>query len=203
MQIEHWIGKKWGMHDVEMCFEILPYVCPSRTLKLQKCQILSFRWDMREHVLTEFKCITPDWKLVQVCVILIENSGRSVWYWPHCFWHPLHPLTYIKWWTLLLAPSVCRQQLLTCTLCSYGSGDSEAHKSCRRTDKHTNNFEVCKIHYYPLHTTERECEFGLAYGSEGRVSGVLCETFEWALEPGSRARWKCVVSNQPGSDPEA
>ena len=38
------------------------------------------------------------------------------------------------------------------------------------------------------HTTEQESEFGLAYGSEGRVTVVQCDTFKWALEPGPRAR---------------
>ena len=33
-----------------------------------------------------------------------------------------------------------------------------------------------------------ESEFRLAYGSEGGVTVVLCDTFEWALEPGPRAR---------------
>ena len=38
------------------------------------------------------------------------------------------------------------------------------------------------------HIAQQESEFGLAYGSEGRVTVVLCDTFEWALEPRSRAR---------------
>ena len=38
------------------------------------------------------------------------------------------------------------------------------------------------------HTTEQESEFRLAYGSEDRVTVVLCDTLEWALEPGPRAR---------------
>ena len=38
------------------------------------------------------------------------------------------------------------------------------------------------------HTIEQESEFWLAYGREGRVTVVLCDTFEWALGPGPRAR---------------
>ena len=38
------------------------------------------------------------------------------------------------------------------------------------------------------HTIEQESEFWLGYGSESRVTVVLCDTFEWALEPGPRAR---------------
>ena len=37
-------------------------------------------------------------------------------------------------------------------------------------------------------TIEQESEFWLACGSEDRVTVVLCDTFEFALEPEPRAR---------------
>ena len=37
-------------------------------------------------------------------------------------------------------------------------------------------------------TIEQDSEFWLAYGSEGRVTVVLFDTFKLALEPGPRAR---------------